>query len=617
MKFRVGKAAGETMRPGRTNFVAPMSRIVAAITAAAAIAIMAWTGYSYWTARQADAALANERRAALSANIADMRVLFHAGNAGDARVISVLENSSGITGLKFQTEPSGTDDEQQPVLDAQGRIAGFLTWRNAQPMTDMVTKTIPAAAAVAVALLFFGAWTLRRLRHAAEHANARLQVEAESNNQARTASRVMQRLDVALANRDIQQVVGFAIIELDDLSAVQSHVGGQGAEEVVAAIGERLAAALPEGAEIGRGAGDSFYIMIPGASDLTQHLNEALRAVSQPYWINAVVRIGAHAGFAQAPRDAITRDELSRAAHVALRAAAKKGPGTVVAYERSLIAMSDEHQFIRRELPRALAANELELHYQPILAAQSGDVRGVEALLRWNHPQRGSISPAQFIPVAEHMGIMDQIGEFVLRRAMLDARRWPGFYVGVNLSPVQVKGPEIVELVRQCLEEARLEPERLVLEITEGVLVDNPDEMIKRVNDLRALGVRIALDDFGSGYSNLSYLHRFPIDKLKIDRAFVAPLGKASNAGVFIQAIVTLGRALGLKVVAEGVETEEQRILLRMAGCDELQGFLFARALPVRAVDKLAAENYAARSAQQPVADGINAAANTRLTASA
>jgi EAL domain-containing protein (putative c-di-GMP-specific phosphodiesterase class I) len=241
-------------------------------------------------------------------------------------------------------------------------------------------------------------------------------------------------------------------------------------------------------------------------------------------------------------------------------------------------------------LPRALSAGELELHYQPIVAAQGARIVGVEALLRWTHRERGAIGPALFIPVAEQMGLMDTLGAFVLRRALDDAKRWPDLYVAVNLSPLQVRDASIVDLVRSALAESGVKPARLMLEITEGVLIDNPEEMLKRIEDLHALGVRIALDDFGSGYSNLGYLQRFPLDKIKIDRSFVAALGASANGGVIIQAIVALGRALGLSVLVEGVETEQQRVLLRLAGCDEMQGFLFARPTPPQAIDRLLAQ---------------------------
>jgi EAL domain-containing protein (putative c-di-GMP-specific phosphodiesterase class I) len=216
-------------------------------------------------------------------------------------------------------------------------------------------------------------------------------------------------------------------------------------------------------------------------------------------------------------------------------------------------------------------------------------VLGVEALLRWTHATKGPISPAAFVPVAEQMGLMDTLGAFVLRKALQEAKRWPELYVAVNLSPLQVRDRSIIDTVRSALEDSGVPPSRLMLEITEGVLIDNPDEMIRRIGDLHALGVRIALDDFGSGYSNLSYLQRFPLDKLKIDRSFVAVLGQSGNGGVIIQAIVALGRALGLSITVEGVETEQQRVLLRLAGCDEMQGFLFARPAPPKAIDRLIA----------------------------
>jgi EAL domain-containing protein (putative c-di-GMP-specific phosphodiesterase class I) len=260
-------------------------------------------------------------------------------------------------------------------------------------------------------------------------------------------------------------------------------------------------------------------------------------------------------------------------------------------------AGTDEQQFIRNELPRALAAQALDVHYQPIVAASGGGITGVEALLRWNHRERGNISPAKFIPIAEQIGLMDELGGFVLRRALGDAKHWPGVYISVNLSPLQVRNPGIVEVVRQALAESGVAPSRLVLEITEGVLIDNPEEMLRRMQELRALGVRIALDDFGSGYSSLGYLQRFPFDKLKIDRSFVIPLGQSPNAAVIVQAIVALGRALNVSIVVEGVETEEQRVLLRLAGCDEMQGFLFARPAAVETVARLIAPATVAISA--------------------
>jgi EAL domain-containing protein (putative c-di-GMP-specific phosphodiesterase class I) len=229
--------------------------------------------------------------------------------------------------------------------------------------------------------------------------------------------------------------------------------------------------------------------------------------------------------------------------------------------------------------------------------ADGGAIVGVESLLRWNHPNRGYIPPGLFVPVAEDAGLMDQLGAFVLRRALEDAARWPGLYVAVNLSPVQVRDRRFVDLVREVLAETKTDPSRVVLEITEGVLIDDPLTAKARLEDLRRLGVQLALDDFGSGYSSLAYLQRLPFDKLKIDRGFVAALDQSANTGVIIQAIVTLGRALGMSVLIEGVETEEQRVLLRLAGCNEMQGFLFATPSPAEGIDRLLAAGEALPSA--------------------
>jgi predicted signal transduction protein with EAL and GGDEF domain len=360
----------------------------------------------------------------------------------------------------------------------------------------------------------------------------------------------------------------------------------------VVAVAQCLKEALPAEAMCGRIGGDEFAVTLTADQDLDAEtmIRAALEAIARPHWMDTVVRVSAHAGFVQAPQHAGTRGEVTRKAELALRAAAKKGPGALVAFEPAIDTVSTDQKFIHRELPRALSANELELHYQPIVAAHGGRIVGVEALLRWTHAVRGPIPPATFIPVAEHMGLMDALGAFVLRRALHEAKRWPDVYVGVNLSPLQVRDRGIVDLVRSALAEAAVPPSRLMLEITEGVLIDNPEEMVKRIEDLHALGVRIALDDFGSGYSNLGYLQRFPLDKLKIDRSFVVALGNSANGGVIIQAIVALGRALGLSVLVEGVETEQQRVLLRLAGCDEMQGFLFAKPAPAKVIDRLLAQ---------------------------
>src|SRR5262249_16454498 len=314
-----------------------------------------------------------------------------------------------------------------------------------------------------------------------------------------------------------------------------------------------------------------FVAVIEGADAASGTLaaNAAVRTLARPFSLSGhMVQVGATIGLAQAPRDGESRDDLMRRADLALRHAKRIARGPVVEFEATMENEFRDQRFIERELRRALAEGSLDVHYQLIVAADGQRVVGVEALLRWKHATRGDIPPAMFVPVAEQSGLMGPLGEFVLRRALADAMRWPNVYIAVNLSPVQVRDRTFVDLVAKVLGEIGIPPARLVLEVTEGVLIDNPEATKEHLEQLRALGVKIALDDFGSGFSSLSYLRRFPIDKLKIDKEFVKPLGNSANGGVIIQAITALGRALGLSVLAEGVETEEQRILLRLAGCN-------------------------------------------------
>jgi diguanylate cyclase (GGDEF)-like protein len=566
--------------------------VVLAVLAMGATLLAGVIGYGL--ARQSDERLWSEQRTSLRNATGEFRNLFDKSEAIDPRFIRMVEQSVGLKDLKYEIDPAAGDREMQPVIDAQGRIAGFLTWQKTYPMMQAMQRLMPLIAAVAIGLVGFAGISLAQLRRAgrelaASEEQARRAADQDKLTGLPNHAKTLEWLDLALAGRAADDVTTFALIELDGMADVTAQLGALGSDELIVAVAARLKEALPADAVCGRIGGDEFAAIVTAGGDVDAGavIRAALDAIARPLWIETVVPLSAHAGFAQAPRHATTRGELTRRAGLALRAAAKKGPGAIVGFERALDTVSTDQKFIQRELPRALAANELELHYQPIVSSQGARIVGVEALLRWTHATRGVIGPAVFIPVAEQMGLMDTLGAFVLRRALSEAKRWPDLYVAVNLSPLQVRDRAIVDLVRSALAESGVPPSRLMLEITEGVLIDNPDEMIRRMEDLHALGVRIALDDFGSGYSNLGYLQRFPLDKLKIDRSFVTALGKSANGGVIIQAIVALGRALGMTVVVEGVETEQQRVLLRLAGCDEMQGYLFARPAPAKAIDRL------------------------------
>ena len=581
----------------RTRRMFAASRLIVVLAGLAMAATLLSAGIGYGLARQSDERLWAEQRASLRNAIGEFRALFGQSDEIDPRFVYMVEQTVGLKGLKFETEPTVGERELQPVIDGHGRIAGFFTWQKTNPTMLALNRLMPLIAGIALVLMGFAGfslWQLRRARHelAASEELAARAADVDKLTGLPNHAKTLELLDLSLAERAGDEVTTFALIELDGMADVNAHLGVLGSDELIVAVAARLREVLPGGALCGRIGSDEFALTLTGGAgvDAEAVIRAVLECIARPHWIDTVVRVSAHAGFAQTPHHASTRGELTRRAELAVRAAAKKGPGAVVAFTPEIDTVSADQKFIHRELPRALTAHELELHYQPIVAANGGRVVGVEALLRWTHATRGPIGPAVFIPVAEQMGLMDTLGAFVLRRALQEAKRWPDLYVVVNLSPLQVRDASIVDLVRSTLAETGVAPSRLMLEITEGVLIDNPDEMVKRIADLHALGVRIALDDFGSGYSNLGYLQRFPLDKLKIDRSFVAALGSSSNGGVIIQAIVALGRALGLSVLVEGVETEQQRVLLRLAGCDEMQGFLFARPAPAKAIDRLLAQ---------------------------
>jgi diguanylate cyclase (GGDEF)-like protein len=401
-------------------------------------------------------------------------------------------------------------------------------------------------------------------------------------------------IDQALAGRGHGEVVTLCFLDLDGLKDVNDALGHRMGDDLLKAVAARIKDMLPARSVCGRFDGDEFALLMTGADiDVAEATVAALAgALTRPFWLSdQAVQVGVTAGLGHAPRDAQGRDVLMRCADLALRAAKKRERGGMAHFEPAMEVEFDDRRFIEHELRHALDHETLDVHYQPIVSADGNSIRGAEALLRWTHPVRGVIPPMDFVPVAEQCGLMGQLGEFVLRRSLADAARWPGIYVAVNLSPVQVRDAGLVETIAGMLVEYRVPPSQLMLEVTEGVLIDKPEEAKDRLDALKVLGVRLALDDFGTGYSSLTYLQRFNFDKLKIDRGFVAPLGRDPASHALLQAIVGLGRALDLTLLAEGVETEEQRVLLRLAGCEEMQGYLFAKPGPASALDRLLAEN--------------------------
>jgi diguanylate cyclase (GGDEF)-like protein len=512
-------------------------------------------------------------------------------------LVGMLETMSGVSDLAFEGKPPQADREVRALLDAKGRIVGWLSWKREHPMMDAVTRLTPLLTTVAACLICFAGLAIRQIgrttsRLAASEAKALKIAYEDPVTGLPNRRKLFDLLDGALGARTPDEVVSFALIDADGCKDIRESVSDESGNELLAAVGERLRAALPAATTLARVGENEFAMIVRDADGSAgwDAARTALKATQKPFRIgNHAVQAGLTIGLVQAPDDGDSRDDLMRRADLARRML-KGGETRIGGFAREMEQEFRDRLFLKQELRRAVVEQAFEMYYQPIVAADGQHIVGVEALMRWNHPSRGFISPAEFIPVAEENGMMGELGAFALRQALADVGRWRNIYVAVNLSPVQVRDRAFMASIASTIARAGISHSRVVLEITEGVLIGNPAEAKERFEQLRKLGVKIALDDFGSGYSSLGYLRNFPIDKLKIDKQFIAPIGRSPESGVVLQAIMALGRALGLTVLCEGVETEEQRVLLRIAGCDEMQGFLFSRAVPRDVIDRLIRE---------------------------
>jgi predicted signal transduction protein with EAL and GGDEF domain len=342
---------------------------------------------------------------------------------------------------------------------------------------------------------------------------------------------------------------------------------------------------------LARFGGDEFAIIQTGlraAGDSETLAKRILDALTQPFAISDTqVIVGASIGIALAPEHGDDRETLMRLADTALYQAKSEGRNRYSLFQSRMDETIRMRKTVEEDLRRAIIENELVLEYQPLFSSDGEKIVGLEALVRWPHPIRGLINPSEFVAIAEERGLIVPLGEWVLRRACEDCKRWPDIRIAVNVSPIQFRHRNFVETVVRVLEETGFDPTRLELELTEGVVVEDADAAEEAMMDLRALGVHLALDDFGTGYSSLIYLRRFAFDKIKIDRSFLESMEATGESAILVHSIVHLGRALGLTVTAEGVETKEQHRFLQALGCHQLQGFLFSKPVPRAEIDRM------------------------------
>jgi len=387
-------------------------------------------------------------------------------------------------------------------------------------------------------------------------------------------------------------------IDLDHFKETNDSFGHEVGDLMIVAVADRLAKILRSSDHIARIGGDEFAILQTDVEDARDCAKLAYRITDQmsaPFdLMGQQFYCGLSIGIALYPQNGEERASLMRLADLALYRAKHEGRNRFAFFEAKHGEEIRLLQNAEDDLRAAIETDKLLLLYQPIVSACGKRFLGVEALVRWQHPTQGLLSAERFIGLAEERGLIVPLGEWALRNACRDARRWPGLHVAVNVSPIQFRQREFVASVEAVLAETGIEPQRLELELTEGVIISEADLAERSIMDLRALGVRMALDDFGCGYSSLIYLRRFAFDKIKIDRAFLESMEPHGESAIIVESIVSLGRALGLTVTAEGIETVEQAEFLESLGCDELQGFLFAQPLTAAEVDEKYAESAAA-----------------------
>jgi diguanylate cyclase (GGDEF)-like protein len=447
---------------------------------------------------------------------------------------------------------------------------------------------------IAMAALGFLAASLRSLARDLARSQTRAQELAGRDPLSSLPNRLLftERLDIEISRLGrAGDSIAVLLLDLDRFKDVNDTYGHPAGDDLIKQVAERLTDLLRGADTLARFGGDEFAVIQTGirtSQDAEALARRILDALSHPFQIaGAEVTIGASIGIALAPENGQTHESLMRLADTALYQAKSEGRNRFSFFERTMDEAIRMRKIVEDDLRHAILRDELALHYQPVYSADGNALVGVEALVRWPHARQGMINPARFIAIAEERGLVIPLGEWVLRQACRDGVRWPGLRIAVNVSPVQFRHRDFVASVVRTVQETGFDPTRLELELTEGVVVDDADAAESAMMKLRALGVNLALDDFGTGYSSLIYLRRFAFDKIKIDRSFLESMEATGESAILVHSIVHLGRALGLTVTAEGVETKEQHRFLQALGCHQLQGFLFSRPVPPEGIDRL------------------------------
>ncbi len=508
-----------------------------------------------------------------------------------ARLLAKIGSRLELADLHAIAKPTHADDDRSlDLADAQGARVIRLGWKPARPGGAIVASVAPFIVLALAGFARFVVLGIRYMRRTAEEiatGEQQLRHLALHDPVCGLPNRIFfgERLEQTINTvRGGGPSAAVFYIDLDHFKDVNDTLGHHIGDELILNVTQRLSRIIRGDDLVARLGGDEFAIITTCASDsysLQAIAGRIIAAVCAPYSISGHnIIIGASIGIAAIDRRVGDAADILRYADMALYRAKNEGRNRACIYDAAMDADLSNRKLLEGDLLQAIKNDGLRAAYQPIVNAAGDTVVGVEALARWTHPTDGEIPPSRFIPIAEHSGLIIDLGEWMLRRACLDGRNWANLAVSVNVSPLQFRRSDFVEVVERILTETDFDANRLEIELTESTLLGNLETAELSMLRLKAIGVRFALDDFGTGYSSLLYLRRFPFDKLKIDSSFVRSIEKAPDAAAIVHAVVSLGRGLGMKVTAEGVETAEQHLFLRAAGVHSMQGFISADPAP-------------------------------------
>ncbi|NBN63617.1 putative bifunctional diguanylate cyclase/phosphodiesterase [Pannonibacter tanglangensis] len=506
-----------------------------------------------------------------------------------------LAEMAGLDGIAA-TQPTNTRPGMADILlkDPGNTPVVRLNWNPTQPGSAMLNRLLPVMVILALAIAVLTAVLLNYARQSTRRL-ARSEAKAVYASQHDSLTGLPNRdfftrmLTQALAAQtDERDLTAVVYIDLDHFKDINDTLGHAAGDEVLRAVTARLRGVVPPTGLLARISGDEFAMVLSQCSSralieyqLSRVQDELIRPVKVA---GTELFVSLSMGAAIAPQDGTGAGELLRKADIALYDAKANGRGRWSFFDPAMEEYVQTRDNIARELRRAIDNDALAVAYQPQLSSKTGKITAVETLVRWTHPERGPISPANFVPIAEETGLINDLGLWVLRRACRDAHLWPDVMISVNISPTQFRHPRFIDQLIETLASYDLPPSRLEIEVTESVFAGKDAAVLNVMKRLRELGVKIALDDFGSGYSSLSYLRRFPFDILKIDRDFILPAGDSAQAQAILRTIIDLGEALDMTVVAEGIETSEQMDFLTSIGCERLQGYFISRPGPAEEV---------------------------------